>query len=270
MKVLLIEDDKATAQTLANVLRANNIVCDIAENASAGEGALRCAEYDIVLVDIVLPDRDGFELVASVRKAFPRIPILVLSGLSDVRDRVEALNIGADDYLAKPFHKVELLARMDACLRRSSTSSASPVVAIGDLRVDFCKKAVFTSDDKRIEFTDTEYSMLEVMVRRLGSLVNKKFFIDQLYSSSKIPEEKIIDVYICKIRAKIRKALGTAKNFYLHTVWGSGYYLEYDPSKQSVAKNPQKGLEIKKKLKHSAAKEHEIKNLKKLRVQELA
>lgn len=139
MRILLIEDDSSINNALANVLRANNIVCDTANSAESGIAACRANGYDVILLDLVLPDRDGFSTIKSLREDLSKnTPILVLSGLHTVEDRVRCLDLGADDYLKKPFHKKELLSRINAILRRASTTTTS-VIKTGELCIDVAK-----------------------------------------------------------------------------------------------------------------------------------
>ena len=228
MRILLIEDDQSINGALANVLRTNNIVCDTANSAESGIAACRANDYDLVLLDLVLPDQDGFDTIKILRNDIATTaPILVLSGLPSVDDRVQCLNLGADDYLKKPFHKRELLARIHAILRRSSSTTSS-VIKIGRLHIDLSKQCVKSDTGKALELTEKEYRIVELMARRMGSVVTKSCFIDHLYSGSEEPEFKIIDVFICKIRNKIKALFGNGVE-YIHTAWGRGYVMEYRP-----------------------------------------
>ncbi len=228
MRILLVEDDQSINSALANVLRFNNIVCDTASSAESGIAACRANDYDMILLDLVLPDQDGFDTIKLLRSdVATSTPILVLSGLPSVDDRIQCLNLGADDYLRKPFHKRELLARINAILRRSSCAVNS-VIKIGRLRIDLAKQCIKSDSGDALELTEKEYRIVELMARRIGSVITKSAFIDHLYSGSEEPEFKIIDVFICKIRNKIKALFGDSTE-YIHTSWGRGYVMEYRP-----------------------------------------
>jgi len=228
MRVLLIEDDSSTARTLESTLKSEGFVCDTTDLGEDGLEIGKLYEYDLIILDLMLPDIDGFEVLRRLRAANIKTPILVLSGLSETDDKVKGLGFGADDYLTKPFSKVELLARAHAIVRRSRGHSDS-LIRIGRLSVDL-QKRLAAVDDETLNLTGKEYSILELLCLRKGTTLTKEMFLNHLYGGMDEPELKIIDVFICKLRRKIAEALGDEN--YIETVWGRGYVIR-DPSEDS-------------------------------------
>ena len=181
-------------------------------------------DHDIILLDLNLPDMSGFEVLRSLRVSKVRTPILILSGQASTVDKVKGLGIGADDYLTKPFHKDELVARIHAIVRRSKGHSQS-VIQTGELVVNLETKTVEV-DGARVHLTGKEYQMLELLSLRKGTPLTKEMFLNHLYGGTDEPEPKIIDVFICKLRRKLANACD-GKNF-VETVWGRGHVLR-DP-----------------------------------------
>jgi len=181
-------------------------------------------DHDIILLDLNLPDMSGFEVLRSLRVSKVRTPILILSGQASTVDKVKGLGIGADDYLTKPFHKDELVARIHAIVRRSKGHSQS-VIQTGELVVNLETKTVEV-DGARVHLTGKEYQMLELLSLRKGTPLTKEMFLNHLYGGMDEPEPKIIDVFICKLRRKLANACN-GKNF-VETVWGRGHVLR-DP-----------------------------------------
>jgi len=181
-------------------------------------------DHDIILLDLNLPDISGFEVLRSLRVSRVRTPILILSGQASTVDKVKGLGIGADDYLTKPFHKDELVARIHAIVRRSKGHSQS-VIQTGELVVNLETKTVEV-DGARVHLTGKEYQMLELLSLRKGTPLTKEMFLNHLYGGMDEPEPKIIDVFICKLRRKLANACN-GKNF-VETLWGRGHVLR-DP-----------------------------------------
>ena len=171
--------------------------------------------------DLNLPDMSGYEVLRSLRVSKVKTPILILSGLAGMEDKVKGLGFGADDYMTKPFHKDELVARIHAIVRRSK-GHAQSVVQTGDLIVKLDAKTV-EINEVRVYLTDKEYQMLELLSLRKGTTITKEMFLSHLYGGMDEPEIKIIDVFICKMRKKLAGA-SNGKN-YIETVWGRGYVL---------------------------------------------
>jgi two-component system cell cycle response regulator CtrA len=221
MWVLLIEDDAGTAKSIELTLKAQGHACDIKRLGEDGLGAARLYAYDVILLDLMLPDMDGLEVLRRLRATQVITPVLILSGLSDVGHKSKGLAIGADDYLVKPFDNSELLARIEALLRRCKGHD-DRVVRTGDLAVNFDTQTVEVGGD-RVYVTPKEYRILELLCQRQGVVLSKEIFLDHLYGGRDEPETKIIDVFVCKLRKKLTEASG-GKN-YIETVWGRGYML---------------------------------------------
>lgn len=224
MRVLLVEDDLTVARGLSLMLKSGGAVVD---HSDTGEEALELArhyDYDVVLLDLMLPDVEGYEVVRRMRAARVETPVLILSGLSRPQAKVKGFGAGADDFMTKPFDKSELLARMQAVLRRSKGYS-QPTLRIGDVVLNLDSREV-TVGGKQVHLTGKEYSILELLVLRKGMVLTKEAFLNHLYGGMDEPEMKIIDVFICKLRKKLAQA--GAPNL-IGTVWGRGYMVR-DPS----------------------------------------
>ncbi|MGQ3675562.1 response regulator transcription factor CtrA [Xanthobacter sp. TB0139] len=221
MRVLLIEDDSATAKGIELMLKTENFNVYTTNFGEEGVDLGKVYEYDIILLDLNLPDMSGFEVLRSLRVAKVKTPILILSGLANTEDKVKGFGFGADDYLTKPFHKDEMVARIHAIVRRSK-GHAQSVIQTGDLVVNLDTKTVEV-DGNRVHLTGKEYQMLELLSLRKGTTLTKEMFLNHLYGGMDEPELKIIDVFICKLRKKLSTASG-GKN-YIETVWGRGYVL---------------------------------------------
>jgi two-component system, cell cycle response regulator CtrA len=230
VRVLLIEDDRATAQSIELMLKTENINAYTTDLGEEGIDLGKLYDYDIILLDLNLLDMSGFEVLRTLRSAKIQTPILILSGLASIADKIRGLALGADDYLSKPFHKDELVARIQAIVRRSQ-GHAQSLIATGSLVVNLDSKMV-TVHDIRINLTTKEYQILELLSLRKGSTLTKEVFLNNLYGGMEEPDAKIIDVFVCKLRKKLATA-SQGDNF-IETVWGRGYTLR-EPSKQSNA-----------------------------------
>ncbi|MFV0358559.1 response regulator transcription factor CtrA [Tropicimonas sp.] len=224
MRVLLVEDDPATAKSIEIMLtHANlNVYC-----TDLGEEAIDLAklyDYDLVLLDLGLPDMTGHEVLRQLRLAKVDTPILILSGADDTDNKIKGFGFGADDYLTKPFHREELVARIHAIIRRSK-GHAQSVINTGKVTVNLDAKTVEV-DGRSVHLTGKEYQMLELLSLRKGTTLTKEMFLNHLYGGMDEPELKIIDVFICKLRKKLSQA--TDGDNYIETVWGRGYVLR-DP-----------------------------------------
>jgi two-component system cell cycle response regulator CtrA len=225
MRVLLIEDDSATARSIELMLRSESFNIYTTSLGEEGVDLGKLYDYDIILLDLNLPDMSGFEVLRSLRVSKVKTPILILSGLAGLEDKVNGLGCGADDYVTKPFHKDELVARIHAIVRRSK-GHAQSVINIGDLCVNLDTKTVAVHG-ARVHLTCKEYQMLELLSLRKGMTLTKEMFLNHLYGGIDEPEIKIIDVFICKLRKKIVRA-ADGKD-YIETLWGRGYMLR-EPS----------------------------------------
>jgi len=230
MRVLLIEDDGATAQSIELMLKSDGFNVYTTDLGEEGVDLGKVYDYDIILLDLNLPDMTGFDVLKSLRVSKVNTPILILTGQGDIETKVRGLGFGADDYMTKPFHKDELVARIHAIVRRSKGHSQS-VITTGTLLVNLDAKTVEVAG-QRVHLTGKEYQMLELLSLRKGTTLTKEMFLNHLYGGMDEPELKIIDVFICKLRKKL--AAATQGEHYIETVWGRGYVLR-DPQEEKAA-----------------------------------
>jgi two-component system cell cycle response regulator CtrA len=230
VRVLLIEDDSGTAQSIELMLKTENINVYTADLGEDGIDLGKVYDYDIILLDLNLPDMSGFEVLRILRSARIVTPILILSGLAGIENIIRGLGLGADDYLSKPFHKNELVARIRAIVRRSQ-GHAQSLITTGALVVNLDSKTI-TVHGSWVNLTSKEYQILELLALRKGSTLTKEVFLNNLYGGMDEPHAKIIDVFICKLRKKLATA-SQGYNF-IETVWGRGYALR-EPTEQSIA-----------------------------------
>ncbi len=224
MRVLLVEDDSATAKSIELMLQSENFIVDTTDLGEDGLEIGKLYDYDIIVLDLMLPDIDGYEVVRRFRSARVETPILILSGLSELDHKIKGLGIGADDYLTKPFDKRELVARIHAIVRRSK-GHADSIIRTGRLAVNLDTRTVEV-DSQPLHLTGKEYGILELLSLRKGTTLTKEMFLNHLYGGMDEPELKIIDVFVCKLRKKLSQATGGDN--YIETVWGRGYVLR-DP-----------------------------------------
>jgi two-component system cell cycle response regulator CtrA len=221
MRVLLVEDDPATAQSLQMMLESEKMVVDATDLGEDGLEIGKLYDYDIIILDLMLPDIDGIEVLRRLRDARVETPVLILSGLTDADDKVKGLGTGADDYLTKPFNKAELMARIQAIVRRSK-GHAQSIIRTGKLAVNLDSHTA-EIDSRPVHLTGKEYGILELLSLRKGTTLTKEMFLNHLYGGMDEPELKIIDVFICKLRKKLGNATGGDN--YIETIWGQGYVL---------------------------------------------
>src|SRR3979409_2252550 len=221
MRVLLIEDDSATAQSIELMLKSESFNVFTTDLGDEGTDLGKLYDYEIILLDLNLPDMSGFEVLRKLRIAKVKTPIVILSGLAGIEDKVNGLGFGADDYITKPFHRDELIARIHAVVRRAQ-GHAQSIVQTGDLVVNLDAKTV-QINGAPVHLTGKEYQMLEILSLRKGTTLTKEVFLNQLYGGMDEPEVKIIDVFICKLRKKLANASGGKD--YIETIWGRGYML---------------------------------------------
>ena len=224
MRVLLVEDDAATAASIELMLRKENFIIDTTDLGEDGLEIGKLYDYDIIILDLLLPDMDGYEVLRRLRAARVKTPILILSGLGELDHKIKGLGFGADDFLTKPFDRRELIARIQAIVRRSKGHSES-TIRTGKLVVNLDSRIV-TVEDHPLHLTAKEYGILELLSLRKGTTLTKEMFLNHLYGGMDEPELKIIDVFICKLRKKLSTATGG--EHYIETVWGRGYVLR-DP-----------------------------------------
>jgi len=221
MRVLLIEDDSSTAQSIELMLKADGFSIYSTDLGEEGLDLARIYDYDLILLDLNLPDMGGLQVLKSLRSSKIDTPVMILSGSSEIETKVKTFTGGADDYMTKPFHKDELVARIHAVVRRSK-GHAQSVIKTGDITVNLDTKTVDVKG-MRVHLTAKEYQLLELLSLRKGTTLTKDMFLNHLYGGMDEPELKIIDVFICKLRKKL--AAATDGNHHIETVWGRGYVL---------------------------------------------
>jgi two-component system cell cycle response regulator CtrA len=231
MRALLVEDDSTMARSIELMVRSAGFDVYTTDLGEEGVDLGKLYDYDIILLDLQLPDMSGFEVLKALRVAKVQTPVLILSGNNIIEAKVKALGFGADDYMTKPFHKEELVARIQAVVRRSKGHSQS-VVTTGKLNVNLDAKTV-EIDGARVHLTGKEYQILELLSLRKGTTLTKDIFLNHLYGGLDEPEGKIIDVFICKLRKKLNDLSGGTN--YIETVWGRGYVMRDPEAGQTVA-----------------------------------
>ncbi len=225
MRILLVEDDPTTSRSIELMLTHANLNVFCTDLGEDGIDLAKLYDYDLILLDLNLPDMSGHEVLRQLRLARVETPILILSGADDTENKIKGFGFGADDYLTKPFHREELVARIHAIIRRSKGHSQS-IIRTGRITVNLDAKTVET-DSGTVHLTGKEYQMLELLSLRKGTTLTKEMFLNHLYGGMDEPELKIIDVFICKLRKKLAEATGGQN--YIETVWGRGYVLR-DPA----------------------------------------
>jgi DNA-binding response OmpR family regulator len=222
MRVLVIEDDASIASFLRAGLRAEGFAVDMAADGHEGLAKAASSEYDVAIVDVMLPGRDGLSLVGELRRAGHKVPVLILTARRSVEDRVRGLQTGADDYLVKPFAFPELLARVHALIRRSQGIPEAAELVVGDLRLNRLTRRV-ERDGKEIEVRPREFALLELLMRSPGRVVSKTMILSHVWGYDFDPGSNVVDVLVFRLRDKIDR--GFAQPL-LHTVRGVGYVLK--------------------------------------------
>ncbi len=230
MRILLVEDDPTTSKSIELMLTHANLNVYATDLGEEGIDLAKLYDYDLILLDLNLPDMNGHEVLRQLRVARVETPILILSGADDTESKIKGFGFGADDYLTKPFHREELVARIHAIIRRSKGHSQS-VIHTGQVAVNLDAKTVEVGG-KTVHLTGKEYQMLELLSLRKGTTLTKEMFLNHLYGGMDEPELKIIDVFICKLRKKLSNATGGEN--YIETVWGRGYVLR-DPQSSGMS-----------------------------------
>ncbi|MDZ4365034.1 response regulator transcription factor [Brevundimonas sp.] len=229
MRLLLIEDDATLARSLSLMLRAEGFMVETAGLGADGAELAKLYSYDLILLDLSLPDLSGVEVLRGLRLAKIATPVMILSGSAEIATKLDTFAVGGDDYMTKPFHAHELVARILAVVRRSQ-GHAHSIIQTGNLTVNVDTKAV-SIDGERIYLTRKEFQILELLSLRKGVIVSKEMFLDHLYGGIDEPEMKIIDVFVCKLRKKLAGAGG---HRHIETCWGHGYVLN-EPQDQRAA-----------------------------------
>ena len=224
MRILLVEDDPTTSRSIEMMLTHANLNVFCTDLGEDGIDLAKLYDYDLILLDLNLPDMSGHEVLRQLRLSKVATPILILSGADDTENKIKGFGFGADDYLTKPFHREELVARIHAIIRRSK-GHAQSLIRTGTVTVNLDAKTVEV-EGKTVHLTGKEYQMFELLSLRKGTTLTKEMFLNHLYGGMDEPELKIIDVFICKLRKKLAEATGGEN--YIETVWGRGYVLR-DP-----------------------------------------
>ncbi len=224
MRILLVEDDPTTSKSVELMLSNANLNVYATDLGEEGVDLAKLYDYDLILLDLNLPDMNGHEVLRKLRMAKIETPTLVLSGYDDAENKIKSFGFGADDYMTKPFHREELIARIHAIVRRSKGHAQSSIQT-GNVLVNLDAKTVEV-EGQPVHLTGKEYQMLELLSLRKGTTLTKEMFLNHLYGGMDEPELKIIDVFICKLRKKLSQATGGEN--YIETVWGRGYVLR-DP-----------------------------------------
>jgi len=221
VKILLIEDDPHVSAFVASGLREHGHVVDHSANGRDGLLLASTGGYDVMVIDRMLPDLDGVAIVRTTRAAGTKAPVLLLTTLGGVNDRVEGLEAGADDYLTKPFAFAELLARINALARRPPMADETTVLRVGNLELDRLKRTV-SRDGKRIELQPQEFRLLEYLMRNTGQVVTRTMLLENVWEFHFDPRTSIVETHISRLRAKVDREFGEEL---IHTVRGSGYSL---------------------------------------------
>jgi two-component system, OmpR family, response regulator len=222
MRVLLIEDDRQMADYLRKALGEVGAVTDYAADGREGLLLAASGDYDALILDRMLPGLDGLGILRTLRASGNQTPVLILSALGEVDDRVEGLRAGGDDYLVKPFAFSELHARLEALLRRGSGEAPETRLRVGDLEMDLLKREV-TRAGRPIQLQPREFRLLEYLVRHAGQVVTRTMLLEQVWDYHFDPQTNVIDVHISRLRGKIDRDLGAPL---LHTVRGVGYMIK--------------------------------------------
>jgi len=220
MRALVVEDDPGVASFIRRGLQASAFAVDAATDGDAGLHLASTEPYDIIMLDLMLPGRDGFDVLRGLRQRSVTTPVICLTARDAIDDRVRGLDLGADDYLVKPFSFAELLARIRALLRRGSSLSLNPIV-VGDLTVDTTAHSV-TRGTKRIDVSAREYALLEYMARHAGQSLSRTMILEKVWDINFDPHTNVVDVHINRLRKKIDNGFDPPL---IHTVRGVGYVL---------------------------------------------
>ncbi|HHI94500.1 MAG TPA: response regulator [Gammaproteobacteria bacterium] len=222
MKILIVEDETKIGDYLKQGLSEAGFVADLARNGLDGHHFAMTEAYDLIILDVMLPDVDGWRILQSLREAGRTVPVLFLTARDSVEDRVKGLELGADDYLVKPFAFAELLARVRTLLRRGAAMATETTLRIADLELDLMRRRV-TRAGQRITLTAKEFALLELLMRRQGEVLPRSLIASQVWDMNFDSDTNIIDVAIRRVRAKIDDDFDTRL---IHTVRGMGYMLD--------------------------------------------
>ncbi len=231
MRILIIEDEKRVWQFLKKGFEAESISVDVATDGERGLSMARGETYDAIILDVMLPKKGGMEVLKSIRESGVSTPVLILSARGDTDDRVEGLNLGADDYLPKPFSFSEVLARVRAIVRRTSADMHSTTLTVGDLRLDLLTRTV-DRGGKNISLTAKEFELLEYLMRNKGRVLSRVILMERIWDMNFDSETNIVDVLINRLRRKIDDDFAAKL---IHTIRGAGYVLKEAPNEADPA-----------------------------------
>jgi two-component system copper resistance phosphate regulon response regulator CusR len=221
MKLLVVEDEEKSAAYLKKGLGEQGFVVDVVHNGEEGLHLAKTGEYDLIVLDVMLPDRDGWQLLAALRAARKETPVLFLTARDGVEDRVKGLQLGADDYVVKPFAFSELVARIHTIMRRGG-AKASLVVNVDDLEIDFVRHRV-ERGGRRIDLTPKEFLLLSLLARRTGHVLSRTLIAEQVWDMNFDSDTNVVDVHVRRLRAKVDDPF---ERKLIHTIRGVGYVLE--------------------------------------------
>lgn len=224
MRVLIIEDDREVATFIAKGLKESRHAADIAPNGKEGLFLATTEQYDLLIIDRMLPELDGLSIIKALRALDKSVPILILSALGEVDDRVNGLRSGGDDYLVKPFAFSELLARIEILGRRQLQQKTQTLLQVGDLKVDLMSRKVIRNNQV-IELQTREFSLLEYLLKHKNQVVTRTMLLENVWDYHFDPQTNVIDVHISRLRSKIDKGFESS---IIQTVRGSGYIIECD------------------------------------------
>jgi len=222
MRILLVEDDPRTAEFILKGLRQEGFAVDHAADGEEGLHLAATTPYDAAVVDIMLPKLDGLSLIDALRQYRNATPVIVLSARSSVDDRIKGLQAGGDDYLVKPFAFSELLARIQALIRRAQSLSEPTTLTVADLRVDLARRKVFRAG-REIELQPKEFALLEYLMRNAGRVVSKTMIMEHVWDYNFDPQTNVVEARVCRLREKVDRSFDSKL---IHTLRGVGYVLE--------------------------------------------
>jgi two-component system, OmpR family, response regulator len=224
MRILVIEDDEKIASFLSNGLKEAGFTVDLAHDGHKGLSLLLSTDYEAAVVDIMLPGMDGLAVIETVRKRGIDTPVLILSAKRTVDDRIKGLQQGGDDYMIKPFSFAELLARIQALIRRDSRAVENHILSAADLKMDLLARKV-SRENRQVDLSAKEFSLLEYLLRNQGRIVSKTAVLENVYDYSFDPQTNVVDVLVCRLRSKVDKDFDRKL---IHTVRGMGYVLRQE------------------------------------------
>jgi two-component system OmpR family response regulator len=224
MRLLLVEDDQKIAAFIIKGFKAEGFAVDHAVDGLQGLDLGLTEPYDVIIIDLMLPKLDGLSVIENLRKQKVTIPVIILSAKDSVDDRVKGLQIGSDDYLPKPFAFAELLARVQALMRRTTGSTETTHLKVGDLSLDLITREVSRAG-RRIELQPLEYSLLAYLMRNSGKVVSKTMIMERVWDYHFDPQTNVVEARICRLREKIEKGFDSKL---IHTIRGVGYVLRPD------------------------------------------